>query len=151
MRCLRIGPGRLCTRITAYHVRTRRFLTPMRREIWALSQRRQDQPIVGGQILGVCARNAMQSINHLCCKDLGHTMGCAAPTEQRNRPPSARPLRSPEHVTRWRNLTSTAVDSCSVESHAHALWTWTPDPSTGLLRPARQPAHRHVLCKAIQR
>ncbi len=51
-------------------------------------------------------------------------------------------------MTRWRNLTSTAVDRCSVESHAHDLWTWTPDPSTCLLRPARQPAQRHFLCKA---
>jgi hypothetical protein len=40
-----------------------------------LSQRSQDQPIVGGQIPDVCARNAMQSINHLCCKELGLARG----------------------------------------------------------------------------
>jgi hypothetical protein len=56
--------------------------------------------------------------------------------------------RAHEHMTRWRNLTSIAVDSCSAETHAHELWTWTPGPSACLLRPARQPAHRHSLCKA---
>jgi hypothetical protein len=33
----------------------------------------------------------------------------------------------------------------------HGLRTWTPDASTCLLRPARQPAHRHILCKAQEK
>jgi hypothetical protein len=69
----------------------------------------------------------------------------------RTQPPVVLPRFEPgPHVTRWRNLTSTAVDRCSAESHAHELWTWTPGPSTCLLRPARQPA-QHFLCKAPQR
>ncbi len=56
----------------------------------ALSQRRQDQPIVGGQILGVCARNAMQSINHLGCKDLGHAHGLRRPNRA-TKPSALRP------------------------------------------------------------
>jgi hypothetical protein len=51
-------------------------------------------------------------------------------------------------MTRWRNVTSTVITSCSAESRAHDLLPWAPDWSICLLRPARNLVQRPFWCKA---